>query len=116
MQLFFLIEGPVGWRQERGVAQSASDRRCRSLLQTYDPPCGQLFETDRKKTRPGHYPERLQGDPALLTALYLKTTTVRRALSERLKVAVSTSTPGQAEKWQAIAREFSEAVFEVTTR
>ena len=60
----------------------------------------------------GNYPERIQGDVALLTAIYMKVVVARRALSEGLKVAVTTSTPGQAEKWQAIADEFS-AQFDV---
>ena len=55
----------------------------------------------------GNYPERTQADPALRLALYLKVVTARRALSEGLRVAVSTSTPNQASKWRVIADEFS---------
>ena len=60
----------------------------------------------------GTYPERLRSDPALLTALYAKSVVTRRALSEGLRVAVSTSTPNQSAKWRAIADEF-DAQFDI---
>lgn len=106
-----LLEGPVGGGKSevlRGLLATDSVDIVADLTPLYA--ALRLLERDPS----GNYPERLQGDPALLTALYLKTTTARRALSEGLRVAVSTSTPGQAEKWAAIAREF-EAEFVLTT-
>ena len=55
----------------------------------------------------GNYPERTQDDVALPIARYLKVVVARRALSEGLRVATSTSTPNQASKWQSVADEFS---------
>ena len=106
-----LVEGPVGSGKSeilRGLLSDGSADIVADLTPLWA--AVKLLERDPS----GNYPERTQGDPALLTALYLKTTTARRALSQGLRVAVSTSTPNQADKWAAIASEF-EASFTVTT-
>ena len=108
----FLVEGPVAGGKSEVLRNLLATDVVVDLVADTTPLWAALRLIERDAS--GNYPERLQGDPALLTALYLKTTTARRALSEGLRVAVSTSTPNQAEKWAAIAREF-EAVFEVTT-
>ena len=106
-----LVEGPVaGGKSE--VLRNLLDTDVVDLVADTTPLWAALRLIERDAS--GNYPERLQGDPALLTALYLKTTTARRALSEGLRVAVTTSTPGQAEKWAAIASEF-QAEFVLTT-
>ena len=106
-----LVEGPVGSGKSE-VLRNLLSTAAVDLVADLTPLWSALRLIERDAS--GNYPERLRSDPALLTALYLKTTTARRALSEGLKVAVSTSTPNQAEKWRAIAAEF-DAVFEVTT-
>ena len=62
----------------------------------------------------GRYPVREDSDPALIVALYVQTVVVRRALSEGFDVAVTTSRPGMADRWQRIASEFA-ASFTVRT-
>ena len=105
-----LVEGPVGGGKSE-VLRNLLSTAAVDLVADLTPLWAALKLIERDPS--GNYPERLQGDPALLVALYLKTTAARRALSEGLKVTVSTSTPGQAEKWAAIAREF-DAGFSVT--
>ena len=106
-----LVEGPVGSGKSE-VLRNLLSTAAVDLVADTTPLWSALRLIERGPD--GNFPERLRSDPALLTALYLKTTTARRALSEGLRVAASTSTPLQAEKWRAIAAEF-DAVFEVTT-
>ena len=104
-----LVEGPVaGGKTEalRGLLSDGSADIVADLTPLWS--AVKLLERDPS----GNYPERTQADPALRLALYLKVVTARRALSEGLRVAVSTSTPNQASKWRAIADEFS-AQFDV---
>ena len=98
-----LVEGPVGSGKSE-VLKNLLETSAVDLVADTTPLWSALRLIERGPD--GSYPERLRSDPALLTALYLKTTTARRALSEGLKVAVSTSTPNQAAKWRAIADEF----------
>ena len=106
-----LVEGPVGGGKSE-VLRNLLSTAAVDLVADLTPLWARL-EIDR--TGPVRELSRTppRANPALLVALYLKTTAARRALSEGLKVAVSTSTPGQAEKWAAIAREF-DAGFSVT--
>ena len=106
-----LVEGPVGGGKSE-VLRNLLSTDAVDLVADTTPLWVALRLIERGPG--GTYPERLRSDPALLTALYAKSVVTRRALSEGLRVAASTSTPLQAEKWRAIAAEF-DAVFEVTT-
>lgn len=106
-----LVEGPVGGGKSE-VLRNLLSTAAVDLVADTTPLWAALRLIERDPS--GNYPERLRSDPALLTALYLKTTTARRALSQGLRVGVSTSTPNQAQKWAAIASEF-QAEFVVTT-
>lgn len=64
----------------------------------------------------GRYPIREDGDPAVRSGLaaYLRAATVRQALREGLKVAITTGSPTMAPRWAAVAEE-SGATFSVRT-
>ena len=62
----------------------------------------------------GRYPVRLDADPALHTARFLKTAAVSFALREGYDVAITTSQRGQSGRWAAMAAEHG-APFEVRT-
>ena len=102
-----LVEGPVG---------SNKSEVLRNLLATDEVDVvgdlTPLWSSLKLLERP--FAERTQDDVALPIARYLKVVVARRALSEGLRVAVSTSTPNQSDKWAAIASEF-DASFTVTT-
>lgn len=53
----------------------------------------------------GRYSERSDDDPALAGAFYTQHVTTRWALSEGVDVAVTTSRPGQEERWRRLAEE-----------
>ena len=102
-----LVEGPVG---------SNKSEVLRNLLATDEVDVvgdlTPLWVGLKLLERP--FAERTQDDVALPIARYLKVVVARRALSSGLRVAVSSSTPNQADKWAAIASEF-QAEFVVTT-
>ena len=98
-----LIEGPVGGGKSE-VLRNLLSTAAVDVVADLTPLWAALRLIERDAS--GNYPERLRSDPALLTALYAKSVVTRRALSEGLRVAVSTSTPNQAAKWRAIADEF----------
>ena len=62
----------------------------------------------------GRYPIRLDDDPALGVALYTQGVVARRGLEAGAATAVTTSRPGQAEKWSEVAEE-AETEFSVCT-
>ena len=98
-----LLEGPVG-SGKSGILRNLLSTDAVDVVADTTPLWSAVKLLERDPS--GNYPERTQADPALRLALYLKVVTARRALSEGLRVAVSTSTPNQASKWRAIADEF----------
>ena len=56
----------------------------------------------------GRYPVRLDDDPALHLARYVRQVAVRRALTLDINIAVTTSSPDQVEKYRALLDDSDE--------
>ena len=106
-----LVEGPVGSNKSEVLRRLLADGDA-DVVADLTPLWAALRLIERDGD--GKYPERLADDPALLLALYTKGVIVRQALQRGLKAAVTTATPDQAAKWQAVADEVGVELERVT--
>lgn len=102
--MLLLVEGPAGAGKSRLVEEMIRsgeiDIQC-DLTQLWAALRGM------RRDASGKFPVRSDLDPAIRSGLaaYLKAVAVRQALRENLNVAVTTSSPGEVTRWQAVADE-----------
>lgn len=102
--MLVLVEGPAGSGKSQEVARmlAAGEIDISADLTA-------LWAATRGMERgaDGRYPVREDGDPAIRSGLaaYLRAATVRQALREGLRVAVTSGTPDTAIRWSEVAAE-----------
>lgn len=106
--MLFLFEGPAGAGKSQLVREMLADGEIH--VQADLTAIWAAINGYERNPETGLYPVRRDNDRTIGLASYVKTAIVRRALADGLSVAVTTSSPDEVTKWQALADEAQTAL------